>query len=262
MSNRINYLIGLICLVFFLNQCFLVSAQVNIFTGETQKKMQLKPGWYNTIHLDLAYKTGNTELLTLRSRFRSDYLSTSYHTFVFGSLQQGRNNGVFFTNKGMAHGRIIRYITDVIMVESFIQKQFNNSILLRDRNLFGGGVRIAGKSQKSNSNIYLGTGAMWEYERFDDDKYEGTTTRIVRLTNYINWSAHIDDRIITSATGYYQVHVKRFEDYRILFQGNVTFKITNQLSFPIRVNFRYDNEPPTAIRKHDMEIFNGISYTF
>lgn len=258
MSNRKFYLFGIIYLVFSLIYCFSVSAQVNIFTGETLKKMQLKPGLYNTVNLDLAYKTGNTDLLTLRSRFRSDYLSKTYHTFVFGSLQQGRNNGVFFTNKGMAHGRIIQKITNTIMVESFIQKQFNNSILLKDRNLFGGGVRIAGKSQKSNSNIYLGTGAMWEYERFEDD----ITTRIVRLTNYINWSAHIDDRIITSATGYYQVHVKRFEDYRILFQGNVTFKVTDQLSFPIRVDFRYDNEPPTAIRKHDMEIFNGISYTF
>ncbi len=253
---------ALICAVLLLIVCFPAVAQVNIFTGETMKKMQLKPGWYNNINLDLAYRSGNTELLTLRTRFRSDYLSKTYHGFVFGSIQQGRKNGEFFTNKGMAHGRIIRNITDHILIESFVQKQYNESILLNDRNLLGGGVRSAVRSPKSRFNLYLGTGVMWEHERINDKVVGDITTRIIRSTNYINWTAQLDERISTSATGYYQVHVKRPKDYRILFEGNIMFRLTTKLSFPFRLNFRYDNEPPTGIQKHDMEIFNGLSYTF
>jgi putative salt-induced outer membrane protein YdiY len=253
---------ALICAVLFLIACFSAKAQVNIFTGETTKKMQLNPGWYNSINLDLAYRSGNTEILTLRTRFRSDYLSKTYHGFVFGSLQQGRKNGEFFTNKGMAHGRIIRSLTDHILVESFVQKQYNESILLNDRNLLGGGVRLAIRSPKSRFNLYLGTGAMWEHERINDKIVGEITTRIIRSTNYINWTAQLEERISTSATGYYQVHVRRVADYRILFEGSIMFRLTTKLSFPIRVNFRYDNEPPTGIQKHDMEIFNGLSYTF
>ena len=133
-------------------------------------QMQLEPGWYNSIALDLTYRAGNTDLLTTRARFRSDYLSKVYHGFVFGNLQYG--------------------------------------------------------------------------------------------TNYINWTGRLDERITTSATGYYQAHLRRFQDYRILFEGSLTFQLTAKLAFPLRVNFRYDNEPPTGIRKHDVEIFNGLRYTF
>ena len=38
--------------------------------------------------------------------------------------------------------------------------------------------------------------------------------------------------------------------------------LTTKLAFPLRIDFRYDNEPPTNIRKHDVEIFNGLRYTF
>ena len=260
-QNRYRRVVG-ICFVLLLFCYSPLTAQVNIFTGETMKQMQLKSGWYNSINLDLTYRSGNSDLLTTRTRFRSDYLTKTYHGFVFGSLQQGRKDDIFFVNKGMAHARIIRSFTQHVLVESFIQKQFNESILLNDRNLAGGGVRFASHPRDSRFNVYLGIGAMWEHERINDAKRGETTTHIVRSTNYINWTGKLDERITTSATGYYQVHVRRFQDYRILFEGSITFSLTTKLAFPLRVNVRYDSEPPTGIRKHDVEIFNGLRYTF
>ena len=250
------------CFILCLAFCSPLVAQVNIFTDETMQQMQLKPGWYNSIALDLTYRAGNTDLLTTQTRFRSDYLSKTYHGFVFGSLQQGRRSGDFFINKGMAHARVIRHLTEHILLESFIQKQFNESILLNDRNLAGGGIRLASRPPSSRFNVYLGIGGMWEHERIKDKVHGEITTHIFRSTNYINWTWRLDERITTSATGYYQFHVRHFQDYRILFQGSVTFRLTTKLAFPLRVNFRYDNEPPTNIRKHDVEIFNGLRYTF
>ena len=260
-QNGYRRVVG-ICFVLFIICCPLLTAQVNIFTGETIRQMQLDPGWYNSVTLDLTYRAGNTDLLTARTRFRSDYLSKRYHSFVFGSLQYGRRGGEFFINKGMSHARIIRRLTSHLLLESFAQKQFNASIRLRDRNLVGGGMRFDLHPSSSKFNLYLGIGAMWEHERIDD-KTEGViTTRIIRSTNYINWTGRLDERITTSATGYYQVHLRRFGDYRILFEGSLTFQLTTKLAFPLRVNFRYDNEPPTGIHKYDVEIFNGLRYTF
>ena len=249
---------SVLCLTF----CSPSAAQVNIFTNETTKQMQLEPGWYNSITMDLTHRTGNTDLFTARTRFRSDYLSETYHGFVFGSLQEGRRKGAIFLNKGKAHARIIRHLTQHLQVESFIQKQFNESILLNDRNLAGGGARLALYPPNSRFKVYLGGGAMWEHERINDKTHGKITTRIIRSTNYINWTWELDERITTSATGYYQFHVRRFQDYRILFEGSITFRLTTKLAFPLRINFRYDNEPPTTIRKHDVEIFNGLRYTF
>ena len=87
--SRYRRAIG-ICFGLFLFCCPPLTAQVNIFTGETMPQMRLDPGWYNSINLDLSYRAGNTDLFTARTRFRSDYLSKTYHGFVFGSLQQGR----------------------------------------------------------------------------------------------------------------------------------------------------------------------------
>ena len=260
-QDRYRRIVG-ICFVLLIVYCPPLVAQVNISTGETMRQMQLKSGWYNSINLDLTYRSGNSDLLTTRTRFRSDYLTKTYHSFVFGGLQQGRKDDVFFVNKGMAHARIIRSLTQHVLVESFVQKQFNESILLNDRNLAGGGVRFALHPRNSRFNVYLGIGAMWEHERINDAKRGEATTRIVRSTNYINWTGKLDERITTSATGYYQVDVRRFQDYRILFEGSITFSLTTKLAFPLRVNLRYDSEPPTGIRKHDVEIFNGLRYTF
>ena len=260
-QNRYQRVIGT-CFVLLIVCCSPLTAQVNIFTGETMRQMRLESGWYNSINLDLTYRSGNSDLLTTQTRFRSDYLTKTYHGFVFGSLQQGRKDDLFFVNKGMAHARIIRSFTRLVLIESFIQKQFNTSILLNDRNLVGGGVRFASHPRNSRFNVYLGIGAMWEHERINDKERDDITTRIVRSTNYINWTGRLDERITTSATGYYQVYVRRFQDYRILFEGSITFSLTSKLAFPLRVNFRYDNEPPAGIRKHDVEIFNGLRYTF
>ena len=251
-----------VCLLLLAVFSLPLAAQVNIFTGETMRQMQLEPGWYNSINLDLTYRTGNTDLFTTRTRFRSDYLSKTYHGFIFGSLQQGRKSGDFFINKGMAHARIIRNLTQHVLFESFAQKQFNESILLSDRNLAGGGVRFALHPSSAKFNFYLGIGAMWEHERINDTDIGEITTHLIRSTNYINWTGQLDERVTTGATGYYQFHTQRFEDFRILFEGSLTFRLTTKLAFPIRVNFRYDSEPPTGIRKHDVEIFNGLRYTF
>lgn len=258
----IPLLLLLVSIALVLFTSYPVFGQINIFTGETMKQMQQEHGWYSNVNLDVSYRTGNTDLLTLRTRFRSDYLTTNYHGFVFGSLQQGRKDGAFFTNKGMAHARMILRHSNYILSESFIQKQFNESILLTDRNLFGGGIRFALLPLKSKYNLYIGIGAMWEHERINDSVIGEITTHLIRSTNYINWTAQFSDRISTSATGYYQVHVKRLADYRILFEGNLLFGLTSKLSLPLKLNFRYDNEPPTGIRKHDLEIFNGLRYTF
>jgi len=63
-------------------------------------------------------------------------------------------------------------------------------------------------------------------------------------------------------TGYYQFDVERFSDYRLLAEARLQFKITENFAFNTSMNFRYDSEPPIAIKKHDLELSNGISISF
>ena len=67
-----------------------------------------------------------------------------------------------------------------ILLESFVQKQFNESILLSDRNLAGRGVRFALHPPSARFNLYLGIGAMWEHERINDTNIGEITTHVIR----------------------------------------------------------------------------------
>ena len=257
----VKYAVGLICL-------FVLAAsakgQVNI---ETLRRLDSKPGWYNNITLSLTYQSGNTDLLRFKSSLRSDYWFDKYHTFGIATLQQGEQGGKLYTDKGFIHLRGARSIIEHLGVEIFLQKQFNESILLRDRNLAGGGLRISALKRRADTkntglNLYLGVGGMWENETINDKQHGEVETNIIRSTNYISATWRIDKRFSVVITGYYQPYIQRFSDFRVLSESRFEFRATERVSFNIRLNFRYDSEPPTGVEAHDLEIVNGLSYKF
>ena len=263
-SNRriIQYAVGFACLFVL---CVSVKAQVNI---ETKRRLDSKSGWYSDIGLSLKYRSGNTDLLKFETSVRSDYLVGKYHTFGLLTFQQEKQGGKVYTDKGFVHLRGARSITEHLGVEIFTQKQFNESILLQDRNLVGGGLRVTALKQHVNTkgstglNLYLGIGAMWENETINDKEYGEIDTNIIRSTNYVSGIWQIDKRFTLIVTGYYQPYLQRFSDFRILSESRFEFRATERVSFNFRLHFRYDSEPPTGIEAPDLEIVNGLSYKF
>ena len=257
----IRYVVSLTCLFFFILSA---RAQVNI---ETLRRLDSKPGWYNNITLSLTYQSGNTDLLRFKSSVRSDYWFDKYHTFGIATLQQGEQGGKLYTDKGFIHLRGARSIIEHLDVEIFLQKQFNESILLQDRNLAGGGLRISALKQRTDKNntgvnLYLGIGGMWENETINDKQHGEVETNIIRSTNYISAAWRIDKRFTVVVTGYYQPYTQRFSDFRILSESRFEFHVTKTVSINTRLNLRYDSEPPTGVEAHDLEIVNGLSFKF
>ncbi|MCH8290299.1 DUF481 domain-containing protein [Candidatus Poribacteria bacterium] len=257
-----------VCLVWIFWLCGFASAQVNIFNPETVRKMELDLGWYNSITLNLTSHSGNTDLLTLRAKLRSDYLVGKSHTFVMANFQQGKKDGKSFIDKGLIHLRSVQSVSQSVAVEAFVQKQFDDFILLQDRNLAGGGIRIVPLGQRAKSEngatfrLFIGVGAMWENEVINDSQKGEIETDIVRSTNYISGAWQINEWLASTTTNYYQFNPKSYSDFRILFEGSIGFRLTKRLTFSMQLNFRYDNEPPTDVEKHDLEIINGFNYAF
>ena len=95
------------------------------------------------------------------------------------------------------------------------------------------------------------------------DKQHGEVeTHIIRSTNYLSSTWRIDKRFAVIVTGYYQPYIQRLSDFRVLSESRLEFRATERVSFNIRLNFRYDSEPPTGVEAHDLEIVNGLSYRF
>lgn len=260
--RMIKYAVSLACLLVLSTSA---KAQVNI---ETLRRLDSKLGWYNEITLSLTYQSGNTDLLRFKSRLRSDYWFDKYHTFGIATLQQGKQGGKLYTDKGFIHLRGARFIVEHLGAEMFLQKQFNESILLRDRNLAGGGMRISVLKQRTTTkngtgmNLYLGIGAMWENETINDKGHGEIETHIIRSTNYVSATWRIDKRFSVVITGYFQPYIQRLSDFRVLSENRLEFHVTKTVSINTRLNIRYDSEPPTGVKSHDLEIVNGLSYKF
>ncbi len=157
-------------------------------------------------------------------------------------------------------------LNETYTLETFLQKEFNDFIELKDRNLIGGGVRmVLLRSRKGEINgeefsrIYwaIGIGAMWENEEIEVVAEENTN--LIRSTNYISLNWQIDKRLNFTLISYFQPALRSFSDFRILSEGSMGFNLTRAVIFKTTVSLRSDNEPPRGIKKHDLELTNGLS---
>ena len=88
------------------------------------------------------------------------------------ALQYRKKDVNTFDSRGTIHIRGIRKFNSLLMIEGFLQKQYSESILLKDRNLAGGGFRFSPlrPNEKWQIDLYVGIGAMWENELIDNKK--------------------------------------------------------------------------------------------
>lgn len=255
------YLYCLICLILATKNAF---AQVNI---ETLRKTKLDKGFHLNISTKFGILAGNSENSTISGNLRIDYLFDAYHLFLIANSARGKSDDELYQDKGFLHLRGVKKITGFYAVEAFAQEEFNDFILIKERNLFGGGIRLtplpetSPKKGNSHFSSHIGIGLMQETERFNDGAQENDT-HILRSTNYLSLKWEIKEWLLFSSTCYYQVDTTRLSDYRILFDGSLGFNLTDQLLFTVNCNYRYDNEPPNGLRNFDLDLTNGISYIF
>ena len=251
-------------LFFFLLE---IPAQINVFTAETMRQLNKETGFYNKARIDFTYHSGNTVTQAFKLRYRTDYVRSNYHLFAVNDFQVRSKDSNVFINQGMIHGRSIRSIKPKQMLEAFVQKQFNQSILLKDRSLLGGGLRFQLFDQspnKTNSNlgVYVGVGAMWEYEKIEDVGSVALATNLIRSTNYISLNYAISGQSMLEITTYYQVNFTDQKDFRVLTEVNLNYQLTKKVQTFTSLNSRYDNEPPQKLFVHDLQINNGIILSF
>jgi len=239
------------------------AGQVNT---ERLRRGNVTEGWHNSVSFDLGYVSGNSNFFKLNTGFRTDYKAGDYYTFGVVNYQRGREAAQVFLNKGFAHIRAMRALTPVISGEVFLQKEFNDFILLNDRNLAGGGARLRLLSESPQQKagiplqLFLGIGFMWENEVLNTSPL--SETNLLRSTNYLSATWTGNEIMTFGLVGYYQIAVSDNRDYRLLLDGSLGFQVTQALTFRLVLNYRYDNEPPPGIKDYDLEMTNGLQFDF
>lgn len=244
-------------------------AQVNT---EIFRKSNQPNGFDGTIALSSQLNSGNSNFVNLRSTIRFDFTSDINNTFLVSNYERVSGNNALVSNRGFAHLRTSFPVSSFFDAEAFVQKEFNDFILLKDRQLYGLSGRfclfnhrsdsISSKTESiSRGNLYIGQGAFYEKEFIDVEI--DTLTKIFRSTTSLTSTIQLKEYIQFSVSSYFQFDVKRFSDYRILLNSSLQFELLKNLNFIVGVLYRYDNEPPSrSLRPFDFSLTNGISYSF
>ena len=183
--------------------------------------------------------------------YKMHYL-TNYNWYGFLAARYNRafeKDKEDFSNRVFLHLRTARPISAYIDIEGFIQKESNHFIDLENRELLGGGLRI-----NQVGNLYWGIGIMHEMEKYNNISQE---QNFIKSTNYINYQVNVLEIIELQNVIYYQFKLENPEDYRILWNGNLTINASKGISFHMNTHYRFDKTGESYF-----EISNGLGFQF
>lgn len=205
-------------------------------------------------------KNGKT-LMQISNTLAAQYKTKSLKNIFLGlgSYKLIRTADEDFLNVLFGHLRYNRKITKVFRAESFIQYQRDPVLDISARELFGVGVRFKLISTEYFW-AYAGTTYMYEFER--SDKFE-QSSRHHRSSNYVSLTTSIPKTALTmTGTMYYQPEYKNFDDFRVLAEINIKYKISKHISFNSGYNYFYDNETPMGGRQYYATTKFGLGFTW
>jgi len=261
MKNANKYFILFILLVLIPG---LSNAQINT---EKLRKKSIEPGFSGNAGFEFGLNSGNSNYLSLDGNLRLDYLINNLDFFLVSDYEYKEGNNQKIIDQGFTHLRCDITLSEKTFLEFFTQKEFNDFISLKDRNLIGSGLRfnilkINSKKEDSQSiDIYLGIGAMFENEVFNAQPFK-ITKNLIRSTNYLDFYWEPDTLIKFSLVNYFQPYVSSFNNFRWLADAVLNFSVSKTFSFVTHFTLRYDNKPVIKIKKYDLELTNGISVNF
>jgi hypothetical protein len=235
-------------------------AQVNT---ETMRRDGMEPGMHHRIAAHLEFHSGNSDFLSTGASYRLDLLEGNLYSFLVASYDRRSSDKELSANEGFTHLRFIYTLDSLFRPEIFAQKEFNEFILLRDRNLIGGGLRLRPLAIRDSSGsfiLFVGIGGMYETEQVATTPEE--RTQLFRSTNYLSLQGRIGTSLHITVTGYYQIAPARTDDFRILTEGEMGIRLTDILSFVVSTRYRRDNLPPAGVKNYDFRVKNGLAVTF
>ncbi|MFW5701824.1 MAG: DUF481 domain-containing protein [Bacteroidota bacterium] len=256
-----NNLLKILILSIFISGFGDAFAQKN---AEALRRYYKKIGWFNKVKVGIDHKSGNSNYTTIESSFRTDYVHPSFESFLAASIEYKKGEKLL-ANSGFIHLRGKHPLSNFFAVEAFLQKEYDDFILLNDRNLAGAGARILPIDISLDSSgrrfaVYLGIGFMYENEVYATAPI--TEKNRIRSTNYLNILIEIAENIDLFSTTYYQVNAVELIDYRLFSQSTLKVGIGGNFSLTLETAFMYNNQPVGDVKKFDFEIKHGIAYNF
>ncbi len=213
-----------------------------------------KAGFSVTIPLSLELRRGNDETMSFTANPRIDYFSGNFHTFLASTFSREEASGNRVVDEGYAHLRMVYSMSRYLTPEAFAQIEYQESIDLCQRRLFGVSDRFT-MYRSDSIRLYVGVGVMLEGE-----DYALGTVDLLRSTNYISFR-YLGDSFSFGLNMYYQPAFEDLQNFRVFSTTTLSFKLSSYVSYRTSIQSRYDNRPLTGgVDKLDVHILNGFVF--
>ncbi len=244
----------------------LASAQVN---AEAIRNQLAKDSMMAALDANLVTRAGNTVGTTVGGGVSGAIVKRRHLAFGRVQADYARNFDETTVSRAFAHARYSYTLTEQLAVEGYGQIQSDKFRRLGLREVAGIGPRFE-IVHTNDIEIFAASSFMIENElllAYDDPD---TGVRIdkrhddvyYRSSNYAGVNYVIDEKSQISAVVYMQPRFDRPGDFRVLHEGAAILGITKMLAVKLSVTYRYDSEPPVAVKSSDLEVKNSLSLRF
>lgn len=207
-------------------------------------------------------KTNDISLNVFKSSLSAQVKSKNlkHILLTLGNYDLASSNKSTINNAGFGHIRYNYKYNKWLRWEVYTQLQFNELLSLKHRYLAGTGARIK-LNRGEVVKTYLGISSFYEYEQIQD--FQQTVNEDFRMSNYFVLSLKFPkNRGELTSTTYFQPLFRQFEDYRLTNQSLIQLNINKYLSLTTSMNYFFDFNPPTGVKRETFSINNGLRLTF
>lgn len=240
-----------------------------------------KEHWSGSVGLSFSYTKNTTDIYNISSNLALGYNGGENLWMIISNINFNKAESVAFQNSGVQHLRYNRQTNRNVTFEAFLQGQYDEVFAIKFRSLAGVGARFElfknkkevtdnTEDNKSKSRIFIGSLAMYEYEKASEIE-NNKIRRNFRSSNYLTFSLYPTDQVTIISTTYYQPRFDKLKDYRLSSEigirvGFSSIKEADKKSFwdklemNLSFNYNYDAFPVLTIPKRQYNISNGLIY--
>ena len=232
-------------------------ANAQVVNIEKSRKATDTTGFAGGMELRGSYLDYENSILSL-SVIPDVQYKTQKDLFLFlGNYNLTKSELLKFQDAAFAHFRYNRKLNNRVRWEAFTQLQNDLIAKLRYRFLIGTGPRLK-LLEFEKFRLYSGTLPMFEWERLKDAASTAHTD--FRLSQYFSFTLDINDQARLISTSYYQPLLKKWSDYRIYSENQLSVKIFEKLRLNVTGTYAWDEVPPTDAPRRLLRLATGFEY--
>jgi len=256
MKLNYNLFSGIVALLLFFITAELASSQV-LNVERLRGDVDRDPGWVGELRFDASLNKYRDQIVRLGNQTNAGYYSEQHAYLLLSSINLVNVDGSSIVSSGHVHLRGTFYRNSTWSPELFTQYQYNLNMGMEGRYLAGGALRYTFINSDDISG-HIGSGFMYEYERWDIDESDLVEKNLVKSTTNLVVRGKLNPQVELLMIGYYQARPDNFFQPRIISENQLNIRISQRLSFAVNFTLNYDFSPVIDVPELTYQLSNGI----